>query len=102
MRTPILRRLVFVLALSLPVVAIAQERLAPNALPPADRPFGTLQEQAERQQAWLRQRLDAFLPPLMRASGIDLWVVPMREYNEDPVFEAIAAPETFAARYCPS
>src|SRR5262249_35280184 len=29
---------------------------------------------------------------------IDLWVVPMREYNEDPVFPAITAPDTFAAR----
>ena len=50
------------------------------------------------QQEWLRKRLDTFLPPLMRKHGIDLWVVPMREYNEDPVFVALAAPETFAAR----
>ncbi len=34
----------------------------------------------------------------MRKYGIDLWVVPMREYNEDPVFTSIVAPETFAAR----
>src|SRR6185436_19443350 len=39
-----------------------------------------------------------FLPALMRKHGVDLWVVPMREYNEDPVFSAIVAPETFAAR----
>ena len=51
-----------------------------------------------QQQAWLKQRLDTFLPALMRANGIDLWVVPMREYNEDPVFNSITAPETFAAR----
>ena len=50
------------------------------------------------QQAWLRQRLDTFLPPLMRKHGLDMWVVPMREYAEDPVFSAITAPETFAAR----
>src|SRR4051812_5725817 len=62
------------------------------------RPFGTLREQAEMQQQWLRKRLDTFLPALMRAHGIDMWVVPMREYNEDPVFAAITAPETFAAR----
>jgi Xaa-Pro aminopeptidase len=63
-----------------------------------ERPFGTLREQAAMQQEWLRTRLDAFLPALMRKHGIDLWVVPMREYNEDPVFTAITAPETFAAR----
>jgi Xaa-Pro aminopeptidase len=62
------------------------------------RPFGTLREQAAMQQEWLRKRLDTFLPALMRKHGIDLWVVPMREYNEDPVFSAITAPETFAAR----
>jgi len=64
----------------------------------AQRPFGTLHEQAAMQQQWLRKRLDIFLPSLMRKHGIDMWVVPMREYNEDPVFPAIVAPETFAAR----
>jgi len=61
-------------------------------------PFGALKEQAELEQRWLQRRLDTYLPALMRQYGIDLWVVPMREYNEDPVFEAIAAPTTFAAR----
>ena len=63
-----------------------------------ERPFGTLREQAAMQQDWLRKRLDTFLPPLLRKHGIDLWVVPMREYTEDPIFTAIAAPTTFAAR----
>ena len=63
-----------------------------------DRPFGTLREQAAMQQAWLKKRLDTFLPALMRKHGVDMWVVPMREYNEDPVFSALTAPETFAAR----
>ena len=63
-----------------------------------NRPFGTLREQAGLQQQWLKKRLDTFLPDLMRKHGIDMWVVPMREYAEDPVFKALAAPETFAAR----
>ena len=50
------------------------------------------------QQAWLKKRLDTFLPALLRKHGIDMWVVPMREYNEDPVFSSITAPETFFAR----
>jgi hypothetical protein len=62
------------------------------------RPFGTLREQAAMQQDWLKKRFDTFLAPLMRTHGIDMWVVPMREYNEDPIFKAITAPETFAAR----
>ncbi len=96
-------------ALLVPIVAVAQDtprpaavaplvRVAPGAMPPADRPFGTLRDQATMQQAWLEKRLDTFLPALMRKHGIDLWVVPMREYNEDPVFSSITAPETFAAR----
>ena len=82
------------------LVAAAQEapRIAPGALPTAERPFGTLREQAALQQQWLKKRLETFLPALMRKHGIDLWVVPMREYNEDPVFSSIVAPETFAAR----
>src|SRR6187549_3024142 len=75
----------------------------PPAAPPASsaatgRPFGTERELAALQQAWLKKRLDTFLPALMRKHGIDFWVVPMREYNEDPVFSSITAPETFAAR----
>ena len=63
-----------------------------------ERPFGTLRDQAAMQQGWLRKRLDAFLPALMRKQAIDLWVVPMREYNEDPLFSSIVSPTTFAAR----
>ena len=66
--------------------------------PAPERPFGTLREQAAMQQDWLRKRLDTFLPALMRKHGIDIWVVPMREYNEDPVFSRSPSPETFAAR----
>ena len=63
-----------------------------------ERPFGTLREQAVIQQAWLAQRLDSVLPAVMRSHGIDMWVVAMREYNEDPVFPALVSPTTFAAR----
>jgi Xaa-Pro aminopeptidase len=95
--------------LVLPIVIVAQDtkgtgaapppgRVARGAVPAAERPFGTLREQAAMQQKWLKKRLDTFLPGLMRKHGIDLWVVPMREYAEDPVFSSITAPETFFAR----
>lgn len=63
-----------------------------------ERPFGTLREQARTQQAWLEERLEQNLPLLMRKHGVDMWVVTMREYNEDPVFRALVSPTTFAAR----
>ena len=62
------------------------------------RPFGTLKDQADRQQQWLQQRLTTVLPALMKRHGFDMWVVPMREYNEDPVFTSLVSPTTFAAR----
>jgi Xaa-Pro aminopeptidase len=62
------------------------------------RPFGTLREQAAEQQRWLDERMTTVLPPLMRKHGVDMWVVPMREYNEDPVFSSLVSPTTFSAR----
>jgi hypothetical protein len=62
------------------------------------RPLGTLREQAQLQQAWLKERLETVLPPLMRKHGIDMWVIPMREYMEDPTFGSLVSPTTFYAR----
>jgi Xaa-Pro aminopeptidase len=62
------------------------------------RPLGTLREQAVLQQQWLAQRVEQVLPALMRRHGVDMWVVPMREYAEDPVFTSLVSPTTFAAR----
>ncbi len=62
------------------------------------RPFGPVRQQAERQQAWLAERIETVLPALMRREGVDMWVIPMREYNEDPVFSSLVSPTTFAAR----
>jgi len=64
----------------------------------AARPFGTLRQQAEIQQAWTRERLEVNLPLIMRQQGVDMWIVAMREYNEDPVFRALVSPTSFAAR----
>jgi Xaa-Pro aminopeptidase len=65
---------------------------------PAERPFGSLREQAVTQLEWLEARLETVLPQLMREHDVEMWVIPMREYNEDPVFRALVAPTTFAAR----
>ena len=85
-----MRRLVSV------VVAIAT--LASAAPAQTRRPFGTLREQAVLQQSWLEKRLKTILPGLMRKHGVDMWVIPMREYMEDPTFTSLVSPTTFAAR----
>jgi Xaa-Pro aminopeptidase len=64
----------------------------------SSRPFGTLRQQAEVQQMWLEERLEVNLPKIMRQQGVDMWVVSMREYNEDPVFPALVDATSFAAR----
>jgi Xaa-Pro aminopeptidase len=61
-------------------------------------PFGTLREQAVIQQQWLARRMQTVLPTLMLKHGVEMWVIPMREYAEDPVFTSIVSPTTFAAR----
>jgi hypothetical protein len=82
---------------------VVDRRNAPPTLPAlpmprVERPFGTLREQAARQQRWLEERMTTVLPALMRKHKVDMWVVPMREYNEDPVFTSLVSPTTFAAR----
>ena len=60
--------------------------------------FPSLREQARIQQEWLKTRLEKILPALMRQNGVQMWIVPMREYNEDPVFSSLVSATTFAAR----
>lgn len=72
--------------------------LIPDGTPARVHPLPTLREQAEEQQAWLEARLDRVLPALMSEYGVDMWVLSMREYAEDPVFWSMTAPTTFAAR----
>jgi Xaa-Pro aminopeptidase len=75
--------------------------VAATAFAPAraqEHPFGTLREQARLRQDWLKLRLERVLPRLMREHGVAMWVVPVREYNEDPVFFSLVSPTTMAAR----
>lgn len=85
------------IALTALVVALLPGRAGAQG-PQQDRPFGTLREQADIQQRWLELRLEQVLPRLMREHGIEMWIVPTREYNEDPVFFSLVSPTTMAAR----
>ena len=71
--------------------------LAAAPLAAQERPFGTLRQQAAVQQAWL-EAAGGRPAAVMRAHGVDMWVVTMREYNEDPVFRGLVSATTFAAR----
>lgn len=79
--------------------ASAQEKVfVPQDAPPRIHPLPPLREQAKIQQEWANQRVGEVIPMLMKEHGVDMWILSMREYEEDPVFWAIKAPTTFAAR----
>jgi len=72
--------------------------LASTAAPQDVPELPSLREQAEIRQGWLKDRLETVLPRLMRENHVDMWIVQMSEYNEDPVFRALVSPTRFAAR----
>ena len=46
----------------------------------------------------LEDKVQNYLPEIMRREGIDMWVVVSREYNEDPVIKTLLPAEWLAAR----
>ncbi len=72
--------------------------LAAYPLPAQLPSLPPLREQARIQQQWLARRLNDVLPALMRKHKVSMWIVMMREYNEDPVFRSLVSPTVFAAR----
>lgn len=55
-------------------------------------------EQAEVIDSWLEDRIQNILPNLMTETGIDMWIVMSREYNEDPVIRTLLPATWHAAR----
>ncbi len=55
-------------------------------------------EQAEVIDSWLEDRIQNLLPSLMTETGIDMWIVMSREYNEDPVIRTLLPATWHAAR----
>lgn len=55
-------------------------------------------EQAKVIDTWLEDRIENLLPELMTETGIDMWVVISREYNEDPVIRTMLPATWMAAR----
>ncbi|MCW5961233.1 MAG: M24 family metallopeptidase [Pyrinomonadaceae bacterium] len=46
-----------------------------------------MRDQAQVIDRWLNERIETVLPQIMRRSGVDMWVIVSREYNEDPVLK---------------
>jgi Xaa-Pro aminopeptidase len=48
-----------------------------------------MRERAEVIDRWLDIRIETVLPDLMERTGIDMWLIIAREYNEDPVIKTM-------------
>lgn len=55
-------------------------------------------EQERVRNEWLKKRLQTVLPRVMKRSGIDVWVVCCKEYNEDPVLTTLVPCAMMTAR----
>ncbi|MAB67587.1 MAG: Xaa-Pro aminopeptidase [Bacteroidetes bacterium] len=58
----------------------------------------SMKERAEVIDDLLEDKIQTVLPDLMRRTGIDMWVVVSREYNEDPVIKTLLPATWLAAR----
>lgn len=79
-----------------PAVALplSEAETAAPALPPILPP----RERAAVENRILAERLDTVIPQIMRAEGIDLWLLVAREYFEEPVVATMLDAENMHAR----
>jgi len=93
-------------SLSLAAAAAGQERARAEAqfgqgepqAAPALPEILPLRERAEVIDRLLAERLKTILPQIMRAEGIDMWVLMSREYFEDPVTASMLDAKSMSAR----
>jgi Xaa-Pro aminopeptidase len=57
-----------------------------------------VREQAKLMNEILAERMNTLLPLLMERTGIEMWVIMSREYNEDPVLKTMLPAEWLSAR----
>src|SRR6476646_4034447 len=92
---PDLRR--FFIAAVLAAITATAGAQAPSYPDPAERVL-THREQAPLVKGWIKKRFDTLLPPLMQRTGIDMWIIVSREYNDDPVFRSMSPLTTYSSR----
>jgi len=64
----------------------------------ADVAIEDYERRPDIQNGLLEERLDSLLPTVMRETGVDMWLVIAREYNDDPVFLSLVPKPRFTAR----
>ncbi len=76
-----MRVLIFSLILTLSFTSNAQNSYMPKTL--------DMKERAVIVDRWLKERMTTVLPDLMKRTGIDMWLIIAREYNEDPILRTM-------------
>ena len=84
-------------ALIVAALAATTTAQAPTYPDPATRVLSH-REQAPLVKSWIQKRFQTVLPNLMSRTGIDMWIIVSREYNDDPVFRSMAPLTTFSSR----
>ena len=80
------------------VLATAEALAVQPQFPDPTQRVLTHREQNDLVTGWIKKRFDTLLGPIMTREGIDMWIIPTREYNEDPVFASMSPLTYFASR----
>ncbi len=92
-----MRRLIPVIVLALLAATLALDAQQVTYPDPTQRVLSH-REQNALVTPWIKKRFDTLLSGLMTREGIDMWIIPTREYNEDPVFASMSPLTSFASR----
>ena len=92
-----MRRICTSLAVLLALASAAPAAQSIRFPDPVERVL-THREQDPIVKGWIQTRFDTVLPMLMERTGIDMWIIVSREYNDDPVFRSMAPLTTFSSR----
>ena len=89
----------FLLVVIVGFIAVeAPAQQATPGFPDFGIPVASQRDQAPVVKQWIETRFDTLLPQLMRRTGIDMWIIVTREYNDDPVFRSMAPLTTYSSR----
>jgi len=86
-----------VLVAAILALAVSTTR-AQETMDPRTPDILSVEARARVVDAWLTERLDTLIAPLMRREGVDMWILIAGEYDEDPVVRTMLPSTWISAR----